>query len=154
MSVVGMSAKPVIEFLPKDFSYVIFCIVYTIIMNIYLSIQVGKARKQYKVDYPAMYSDKSQIFNCIQRAHQNTLEQLPLFLVTLIIVGVPFPRFSALCGAVFVTSRFSYAWGYYTGDPKKRLNGEYGFAGMLGLLGGLIYIGLRQCGCFTEYLPF
>ena len=90
-------------------------------MNIYLSHKVGKARKQYKVDYPAMYSDKSQIFNCIQRAHQNTLEQLPLFLACLIIVGLAYPKFAAACGAVFLTSRFVYASGYSTGDPKSRM---------------------------------
>ena len=149
-----MTDKPIIEFLPKDFSYVIFCIVYTIITNIYLAIKVGKARKQYGVKYPAMYSDSSNLFNCIQRAHQNTLEQIPLFLVTLILVGVAFPKFAAACGAIFVTSRFSYAWGYYTGDPAKRLNGEYGVVGYLGLLLGLVYVGLRQCGCFNQYLNF
>jgi len=149
-----MNHKPVIEFLPKDFSYVIFCIVYTIIMNIYLGIKVGKARKLYGVKYPALYSDSSNIFNCIQRAHQNTLEQLPLFLASLILVGVALPKFAAACGAIFVTSRFSYAWGYYTGDPEKRLNGEYGLVGMLGLLLGLIYVGFRQCGCCNQYLNF
>ena len=149
-----MTDKPIIEFLPKDFSYVIFCIVYTIITNIYLAIKVGKARKQYGVKYPAMYSDSSNLFNCIQRAHQNTLEQIPLFLVTLILVGLAFPKYAAACGAIFVTSKFSYAWGYYTGDPAKRLNGEYGYVGYLGLFFGLIYVGLRQCGCFNQYLNF
>ena len=149
-----MNSKPVINFLSNDFSYVIFCIVYTIIMNIYLMIKVGNARKQYGVKYPAMYSDSSNMFNCIQRAHQNTLEQLPPFLISLILVGLAFPKFAAICGAIFVTSRFSYAWGYYTGDPEKRLNGEYGFVGSLGLLIALIFIGIRQCGCFNQYLNF
>ena len=146
-----MAGKPIMEFLPQDFSYVVFCLVYTIIMNIYLALQVGQARKKYGVKYPAMYSD-SNLFNCIQRAHQNTLEQLPLYLVSLILVGIAFPKFAAACGAIFVTSRFSYAWGYYTGDPAKRLNGEYGVVGMLGLLLGLVYVGLRQCGCCNQYL--
>ena len=149
-----MSAKPFIEFLPKDFSYVMFCIVYTVIMNIYLTMQVGKARKEYEVKYPAMYSDKSNIFNCIQRAHQNTLEQYPIFLVSLLVVGFALPRYAAICGAIWVTSRFSYAWGYYTGDPAKRSNGAYGYLGNFGLLFGLIYVALGQCGCCDQYLKF
>ncbi|CAK8683503.1 unnamed protein product [Clavelina lepadiformis] len=142
-----------IDFLPADFGYVLLCIVYCLIMNVYLAIQVGKARKKYEVLYPTMYSDKSQMFNCIQRAHQNTLEQLPVFFITLLLVGLAYPKFAAICGAIFVTSRFSYAWGYYTGDPKKRLNGTYGMAGLLGLYVGLIYLAFRQLGCFDAYLP-
>ena len=139
--------KPVIEFLSKDFSYVIFCVAYTIIMNAYLTVKVVRARKQYDVKPPAVYSNTSNMFNCIQRAHQNTLEQIPVFLAILMIVGMAFPKYAAVCGAIFVTSRFSYAWGYYSGNPEKRLNGTYGMAGFFGLLFGLIYIGVRQCGC-------
>ena len=72
----------------------------------------------------------------------------------LLLTGIAFPRYAAACGAIFVTSRFSYAWGYYTGDPEKRLNGEYGFVGYLGLMLGLLYVGLRQCGCLEAYLNF
>lgn len=145
---------PILEFLPKDFGYVILVIFYAVVNNIYLAIQVGKARKKYDVKYPAMYSDKEHIFNCYQRAHQNTLEGVGFFLVALLITGMAYPKYAAICGAIHVTSRFSYAWGYYTGDPKKRLNGEYGVAGLLGLLLGMLYVGVRQCGCMDEYLPF
>lgn len=143
-----------IAFLPNDFGYVILCIVYTVINTIYLAIQVGKARKKHKVLYPAMYSNDNNLFNCVQRAHQNTLEGLPLFLVALLMVGIVYPKFAAACGALYVTSRFSYAWGYYTGDPKKRLNGEYGVAGLAGLFLAMVYIAIRQIGCCDAYFPF
>nr|CAB3263823.1 microsomal glutathione S-transferase 3-like [Phallusia mammillata] len=143
-----------ISFLSEDFGYVILCIFYTVVNHMYLAIQVGKARKKYKVLYPTMYSPDNNMFNCIQRAHQNTLESMPLFLVVLLLVGIVYPKFAAACGALYVTSRFSYAWGYYTGDPKKRLNGEYGAAGLAGLVVAMIYIGIRQLGCCDAYLPF
>jgi len=142
-----------IDFLDRDYHYVIWTLVYAIVMNIFLALKVGKARKKHGVDYPAMYSEKDNIFNCIQRAHQNTLEQLPIFLALLIVVGMALPKYAAGCGCLFITSRFSYAYGYYTGNPKKRLNGEYGVIGYLGLLVGLAYVGFVQ-GNFIEPINF
>uniref|UniRef100_A0A8C7G7J9 Uncharacterized protein n=1 Tax=Oncorhynchus kisutch TaxID=8019 RepID=A0A8C7G7J9_ONCKI len=49
--------------------------------------------------YPTMYSDKEQVFNCIQRT----------------IAALFYP----------VTSRFSCAWGYYTGDKTIFCNEIY-----------------------------
>ena len=45
-----------------------------------MSLKVGKARKQFKIPYPVMYAESSHkdanAFNCVQRAHQNSLENL------------------------------------------------------------------------------
>ena len=38
-----------------------------------------------------MYSDKDQVFNCIQRAHQNTLEVYPQWLVFQTIAALVYP---------------------------------------------------------------
>lgn len=38
-----------------------------------------------------MYSDKNQMFNCIQRAHQNTLEVYPQWLVFQTIAALVYP---------------------------------------------------------------
>nr|XP_039252551.1 microsomal glutathione S-transferase 3-like [Styela clava] len=135
-----------IEFLTPDHGYALMVILYTNIMLIYLVMQVGKMRKKYEVKYPDMYSDKDPIFNCYQRAHHNTLEALPMFYSVFVPVAFVFPKIASILGAVWVTSRFSYAWGYYTGDPKKRLNGNYGVFGLLGLLLMLVYITVSQFG--------
>ncbi|CAJ0963488.1 unnamed protein product [Ranitomeya imitator] len=103
-----------------------------------------------------MYSDKENVFNCIQRAHQNTLELYPAWLMFQLIAGLAFPLCASVLGAVWVTSRVSYAHGYYTGgyrhtirftndhdqrydlavivDPEKRLRGGYGYIGLFGVV--------------------
>lgn len=43
------------------------------------------------LQYPTMYSDKEQVFNCIQRAHQNTLEVYPQWLVFQTIAALVYP---------------------------------------------------------------
>lgn len=141
------------EMLGSDFHYVLLTVVYTLVMNIFLMVKVGMARKKHGVEYPNLYSEKDKLFNCVQRAHQNTLEQLPVFFTLLILVGIELPKFAASCGFIFVTSRFSYAYGYYTGDPKKRLNGEYGILGYFGLFFGLIYVAL-QLGGYISPIAF
>ncbi|KAJ8287431.1 hypothetical protein COCON_G00000900 [Conger conger] len=114
-----------LDILPPRFGYVILTYLYSWIMLTYLGVKVGGARKKYNVKYPTMYSDKEQVFNCIQRAHQNTLEVYPQWLVFQTIAALVYPTAAAVLGAIWVTSRFSYAWGYYTGDPAKRMHGPW-----------------------------
>lgn len=45
----------------------------------------------FTLQYPTMYSDKDQVFNCIQRAHQNTLELYPQWLVFQTIAALVYP---------------------------------------------------------------
>ncbi|KAM5182145.1 glutathione S-transferase 3, mitochondrial-like [Mantella aurantiaca] len=129
-----MTANSINDILPQNFAYVIFTFVYSYVLLMYLGINVGKARKKYGVKYPQMYSDKDNIFNCIQRAHQNTLEVYSSWLILQLISGLAFPLSSSVLGAIWVTSRFSYAQGYYTGEPEKRLRGAYGYIGLFGVL--------------------
>uniref|UniRef100_A0A673L4C3 Microsomal glutathione S-transferase 3b n=1 Tax=Sinocyclocheilus rhinocerous TaxID=307959 RepID=A0A673L4C3_9TELE len=77
--------------LPANFGYAIFTYLYSFVMLMYLGVQVGSARKKYGVKYPTMYSDKEQVFNCIQRAHQNTLEVYPQWLVFQTIAALEYP---------------------------------------------------------------
>uniref|UniRef100_UPI00398F4CAC microsomal glutathione S-transferase 3b n=1 Tax=Pristiophorus japonicus TaxID=55135 RepID=UPI00398F4CAC len=122
------------QLIPPQFGYVILVFIYSWVMLAYLGVKVGIARKKYNVKYPAMYSDKEPIFNCIQLAHQNTLEIFPQWLIFQLIAGVVYPITASLLGIIWVTSRFSYAWGYYSGVPEKRMNGSYGYIGLLGVI--------------------
>ncbi|XP_070568870.1 glutathione S-transferase 3, mitochondrial-like [Ptychodera flava] len=125
-----------------EFGYVIFTLIASWVMLMYLGINVGKARKKYEVKYPTMYSDRSPIFNCIQRGHQNTLEQYPIYAIFQIISGLQFPVCSSVAGLVWIVSRISYAHGYSTGDPEKRLRGAYGYFGLFAMVGMSIYLAL------------
>ena len=59
--------------IPNEFGLVILVIGISHFMNIYLTILVAIARKEYKVDYPTLYleqdKENSKEYNSVQRAH-------------------------------------------------------------------------------------
>jgi len=129
-----------------EFGYVILVAVASIFMIAWKGIRVGMARKKYDVPYPNMYSDKDPVFNCVQRAHLNTLENYPQFLVLLFVAGLECPVSASIAGLVWILARIAYALGYYTGDPKNRMRGGFGYLGILFLLGASIYSAIKMTG--------
>lgn len=106
-----------------EYGYVLLVICSTLVLHIWQMLQVGKMRKKLKIFYPTMYSDKHPDFNCFQRAHQNTLENVPFLLATLPFAGIRHPCVAAAFGAMWIVARVFYSLGYYTGDPRKRMPG-------------------------------
>ena len=87
-----------------------------------------KARKKYGVAYPTLYAtgegEDTHMFNSAQRAHQNTLENLPIVNLMTIAGALTSPRLAALFGTTWVVGRFLYIHGYSTGGPSgRRLGG-------------------------------
>ncbi|KAM5532236.1 hypothetical protein V8D89_014075 [Ganoderma adspersum] len=132
--------------LPKEFAYPAAAAVSTFWLLLWQTFRVGRARKAANVDYPQVYAEKAEAaanqaalkFNCVQRAHQNTLESIPMILTGTLITGLKYPVVAAsLCG-VWTFSKIFYTIGYSTGDPKKRLLGGNSLFGALGTLGLLI----------------
>ncbi|KAJ6796550.1 microsomal glutathione S-transferase 3-like [Iris pallida] len=126
--------------IPKEYGYVLLVLVFYAFLNVWMGIQVGKARKKYKVPYPTMYAVESEnkdakLFNCVQRGHQNSLEVLPVFLATLLVGGLQHPLVAAGLGLVYSFGRLFYFRGYATGVPDNRmkLGGIY-VIGYLGLI--------------------
>ena len=87
-----------------------------------------QARKKYGVKYPNLYAPpghkNEEAFNCAQRAHQNTVEGMAMFLVELVIVGLFYPLFAASCGGLWSVGRILYGYGYAKNGPDGRLIGS------------------------------
>ncbi|KAK7088645.1 glutathione S-transferase 3, mitochondrial-like [Littorina saxatilis] len=133
--------------LPEGYGYVVLVgAVGNTFVNMWMAINVGRARKRFDIPYPEMYSttDKGKEFNCIQRAHQNTLEGQGTFLTLLFIGGLQYPKITAGVGMMYLASRVAYALGYYTGDPDKRRWGAFGHIAELVLLGNVISFAAHQ----------
>ncbi|GFQ07444.1 microsomal glutathione s-transferase 3 [Phtheirospermum japonicum] len=116
-----------VEQLPNEYGYVVLVLVFYCCLNLWMSFQVGGARKKYKVPYPTMYAieaenNDAKLFNCVQRGHQNSLEMMPVFFTLMILGGIRHPLISASLGVVYSVGRFFYFKGYATGIPQKRLS--------------------------------
>ncbi|GMF19170.1 unnamed protein product [Phytophthora lilii] len=78
-----MSVSAVRVTLQPAHGYVPLVVIGAGLVGTWAGFKVGVARKQFNVPYPQMYAEKkdkhANEFNCVQRAHQNVLENLPLF---------------------------------------------------------------------------
>ncbi|KAJ7153123.1 hypothetical protein C8R43DRAFT_1002958 [Mycena crocata] len=111
---------------------------------------VGKNRALAGIKYPRAYADNQELaaspaamkFNCAQRAHQNTLESLPLMYMMTAVLSVKNPVLAASGLGLWVASRIAYTMGYTTGDPAKRNNNVtrlFSIPAVLTLIGGSLY---------------
>ncbi|CAL8100484.1 unnamed protein product [Orchesella dallaii] len=129
---------------PSGYGFVVLTAVGSIMMVTWKSMKVGIARDEFKVPYPQMYSSDNTAFNCVLRAHQNTLENYPQFLLLLMIGGYEMPYFCTLGGWIWILGRIFYAKGYYTGDPTKRARGTFSIIGMIMLLAATAKFALKH----------
>ncbi|KAI0756369.1 Alpha/Beta hydrolase protein [Daedaleopsis nitida] len=120
-----MSSRRII--LTKEFAYPVTAAVSTFYLLFWQAMKVSYVRHQAKITYPQLYAERAEaeaslaarVFNCMQRAHQNTLEQIPVILSGTLIGGMTYPiAAAALCGT-WVFTRVLYTIGYSTGDPEK-----------------------------------
>lgn len=114
-----------------------------LVHHVYMAMGVMKARKASGVKYPTLYASEADCkdeklrkqYNCTQRAHQNSLENLPSFYALLLAVGLKYPVTSAVGAAFYLLGRILYFNGYATGVPDKRMNGSVMYIGTFTLLG-------------------
>nr|ABC61054.1 microsomal glutathione transferase [Clonorchis sinensis] len=130
--------------IPRYYGGVVLVGAGSLALNAYFTMRVMKARKEHNVQYPMLYHPTNNLFNCIQRAHQNYLEMLPSFLMTLFIGGLRYPRSFAVCGVVYLLGRILYFRGYSTGDPEKRKLGGVSLLGLFPMFLGLVAFGAQH----------
>ncbi|HVH06119.1 MAG TPA: MAPEG family protein [Myxococcota bacterium] len=118
-------------------TYVAIVVALALVEYLLFALAVGRARGQYGVKAPA--TTGHEIFERHYRVHENTLEQLVVFLPAIYLFGayVSGP-IAALLGLAFVVGRAVYARSYVA-DPEKRTAGFLiGYlANAVMLLGGL-----------------
>ena len=104
-------------------SWVVIVTIVALLVYAWMALRVAWARRKCGIDTPTMTGDP--ILERTIRAHYNTLEWLPLFLVSMWLFAIYWSDLIAtIAGAVWIIGRIIYALGYVA-DPKKR---ELGFA--------------------------
>lgn len=102
----------------QPYAYTILGTLAALAVYIWAMIGVGKARGEFKIAAPATtgHPDFERAF----RAHQNTLEQLAVFLPLVWIVAVLFgDMWGGIYAAVWVVGRVLYVIGYKAGADKR-----------------------------------
>ncbi|KAL4447889.1 hypothetical protein ABPG75_005108 [Micractinium tetrahymenae] len=123
-----------------EHGWVLTAVVATVLIHHYwMPYHVISARKTMEVFYPHLYAPPGhkheKRFNCIQRAHQNSLENQPAFLVLLLLAGARFPKSASIAAAVYLLGRIIYFLSYSSGRPSRRHRGAFMHAANLALLG-------------------
>ncbi len=127
----------------QSHAYVAIVSLLALLVYFWMSLQVARARAKCGIAAPAMTGDP--VLERTIRAHYNTLEWLPLFLVPLWLFAIYWSDlWAAVIGLVWIVGRIVYQLGYVA-DPKKR---EAGFliqalavaVLLFGALGRLVYV--------------
>ena len=118
--------------------FVVLVATLALLEYVYFGFQVGQARGRYNVPAPAVTGDP--MFERYHRVHQNTLENLVIFLPGLWLfatyVSAPI---AALLGVVFIVGRALYARRYVNDPPSRSLGVMMSFpVGLILLIGGAI----------------
>lgn len=124
-------------------SWVALTTLAALLVYFWMALQVGRARTKSGISAPAMTGDP--ILERTIRVHYNTLEWLPIFLVSLWLFAIYWNDLVAAgLGVVWIIGRILYAAGYVA-DPAKR---ELGFLVqalatavlLFGALGRIVYV--------------
>lgn len=142
---------------PAGFSWVAAALLSIVPVLQYQVVTVARARVKSGIKYPQAYASKEEqeaskdalIFNCVQRAHQNTLENLPIIVMTTVISAIRYPTYAAIGCGMWSFLRIVYTMGYSTGIPRRRGLGSLSSLSLqtlLGVLAGKVVFDLIRAG--------
>ena len=101
--------------------YMALVILAALTQYVYFTIRVGAAREKYGIDAPRTTGNET--WERLFRIQQNTLEQLIIFIPTLVLFSIYVSATWALLpGVIFLIGRQLYAW-EYAKNPKTRVPG-------------------------------
>jgi len=114
--------------LADEYAWVLLTCVGYIWLSVFQTYNVSKHRKAAKVEYPQLYAEKEETeksfeakkFNCAQRAHQNTLEVMPIVFFCTLFSGLKYPIPAAAIGSTWIFGRVLYTISYSRGIAKGR----------------------------------
>ena len=122
--------------------YVHIVIGLALVEFLYFGMAVGGARGRYKVAAPAVAGN--EIFERYFRVQMNTLEQLIVFIPSILLFGQYLsPYVAAALGGVFLIGRLVYFFAYVKEPKKRELGFILSFAPTVILLGGGIFGAVR-----------
>lgn len=137
--------------LPEGYGYIPSSLMTIGWILIWQGLLVGKYRKRAGIGYPQMYAEKAEVqgsqaalrFNCMQRAHQNTLESAPMVFVSTVVAGLKYPALAAAMCVAYSFGRIIYTVGYKSGQPERRLYG--------GFISNMTVLGLASSATYAAY---
>ena len=112
-----------------------------LLLYLVLTVNVSRARGRCNISAPAITGDAA--FERVCRVHQNTLEQLVVFLPSLWLFSTfVSPVWGGGIGFLWVLARVFYAWSYYR-DPASRgpgfaVSGICSLVLLVGSIGGML----------------
>lgn len=125
-------------------AYVTVVVMLTLIQYLYFGVAVGRARGRHGVSAPAISGDDT--FERFHRAHQNTLEQLVVFIpASFCAAYYSNALIAAAIGIVFLLGR-AYYFRSYISDPQTRGTGM-----IATMVANVILIGMALVGA-VRYL--
>jgi glutathione S-transferase len=124
------------------YPYTVGALLLALLVYVWATLKVGRARAKFGVRAPAVHGDEN--FERVFRAHQNTVEQMVLFLPLLAVAAWLWgDRGAAIYGLVWSLGRVLYVEGYARAAGKRELgfmlSGALSLLVLLGLVGTLVW---------------
>lgn len=128
----------------NHYPYSIGALLLALLVYCWAGFRVGRARSKHGVAAPAVHGNED--FERVHRAHQNTVEQLVIFLPLLAVAAWLWgDRYAAIYGLVWSLGRILYVEGYARAAGKREIGFLLsGVLSLLVLLGLLVTLGLKH----------